>query len=98
MPALMPSLIIFLLEQDLRGGLSEAVELTGQSREVFKLFWSAQQRFFKLLCISMKVCVQRNAHGFALSITGKKSLRPLAFHSYSPLAPSLRAKKSWRRT
>jgi len=31
------------------------VELTGQSRDVFKLFWSAQQRFFKLLCISMKV-------------------------------------------
>jgi hypothetical protein len=47
---------ISFLAQDLRGALSEAVELTGQSREVFKLFWSAQQRFFKLLCISMKVC------------------------------------------
>ena len=44
-----------LISQDLRGALTEAVELTGQSREVFKLFWSAQQRFFKLLCISMKV-------------------------------------------
>ena len=32
------------------------MELTGQSRDVFKLFWSAQQRFFKLLCISMKAC------------------------------------------
>ena len=44
------------LEQDLRNALSQAVELTGQSRDVFKLFWSAQQRFFKLLCISMKAC------------------------------------------
>ena len=98
MPALMPSLITFFLEQDLRGGLSEAVELTGQSREVFKLFWSAQQRFFKLLCISMKVCVQHNVHGFCISITSEKSLRPLVFHNYGPLAPGLRAQKSWQRT
>ena len=44
------------MEQDLRNALSQAVELTGQSRDVFKLFWSAQQRFFKLLCVSMKAC------------------------------------------
>lgn len=42
--------------QDLREKLSQALELTGiQSREVWKPFWAAQQRFFKLLCISMKV-------------------------------------------
>ena len=42
--------------QDLRASLHEALELTGaHSRDVWKPFWAAQQRFFKLLCISMKV-------------------------------------------
>ena len=42
--------------QDLRVGLVDALEATNTtSREVWKSFWSAQQRFFKLLCISMKV-------------------------------------------
>ena len=42
--------------RDLRASLHEALELTGaQNREVWKPFWAAQQRFFKLLCISMKV-------------------------------------------
>ncbi|KAK9915021.1 hypothetical protein WJX75_003704 [Coccomyxa subellipsoidea] len=44
------------LWQDLRWDLSQALELTGvQNREVWKPFWATQQRFFKLLCISMKV-------------------------------------------
>ena len=35
--------------------LVDALEATNtSSREVWKSFWSAQQRFFKLLCISMK--------------------------------------------
>lgn len=55
-------------EQDLRGALVEAVELTGQSREVFKLFWSAQQRFFKLLCISMKVCCPNSVHSLSCAM------------------------------
>ncbi len=43
--------------QDLRWDLSQALELTGvQNREVWKPFWGTQQRFFKLLCISMKAC------------------------------------------
>jgi hypothetical protein len=42
--------------QDLRTGLHQALELTGaHSRDVWKPFWAAQQRFFKLLCISVKV-------------------------------------------
>ncbi|KAK9798140.1 hypothetical protein WJX73_007295 [Symbiochloris irregularis] len=45
-----------LLWQDLRTALVTALELTGsKSREVWKPYWSAQQRFFKLLCISIKV-------------------------------------------
>jgi len=41
--------------QDLRARLLEAGELTGTtSRDVWKPYWAAQQRFFKLLCISMK--------------------------------------------
>jgi len=45
--------------QDLRVMLVDALEATNTtSREVWKSFWSAQQRFFKLLCISMKVACQ----------------------------------------
>ena len=51
------SYLVCWLSQDLRASLHEALELTGaQNREVWKPFWAAQQRFFKLLCISMKVC------------------------------------------
>ena len=36
--------------------LVRALELTGTtSRDVWKPYWASQQRFFKLLCISMKV-------------------------------------------
>ena len=42
--------------QDLRAALALALEMTGsKSREVWKPYWSAQQRFFKLLCVSVKV-------------------------------------------
>ena len=42
--------------QDLRVRLVRALEMTGTtSRDVWKPYWAAQQRFFKLLCISMKV-------------------------------------------
>lgn len=40
---------------DLRGKLATAIAVTGASKEVWKPFWSAQQRFFKLLCVSLKV-------------------------------------------
>ena len=43
------------LWQDLRMGLAAALVKTNTtSRELWKPFWSAQQRFFKLLCVSMK--------------------------------------------
>ena len=43
-------------DQDLRVKLVDALLATNtSSNEVWKPFWSAQQRFFKLLCISMKV-------------------------------------------
>lgn len=42
--------------QDLRVRLVRALEMTATtSRDVWKPYWAAQQRFFKLLCISMKV-------------------------------------------
>ena len=50
--------------------LVRALEMTGTtSRDAWKPYWAAQQRFFKLLCISMKVspllgpvaCVRDNA-------------------------------------
>lgn len=50
------------LWRDLRQGLVGALEQTNTtSREVWKPFWSAQQRFFKLLCVSLKVncCLHR---------------------------------------
>lgn len=44
------------LWQSLRQGLAAAlVQTNTTSREVWKPFWSAQQRFFKLLCVSLKV-------------------------------------------
>ena len=43
------------LWQSLRQGLAAAlVQTTTTSRELWKPFWSAQQRFFKLLCVSLK--------------------------------------------
>lgn len=40
---------------ELRTTLAEAVAATGADAAVWRPFWSAQQRFFKLLCVSMKV-------------------------------------------
>ena len=43
------------LWQSLRHGLAAALVHTNTtSRELWKPFWSAQQRFFKLLCVSLK--------------------------------------------
>ena len=41
--------------QHLRQGVARALTLTGAGRDVWKVFWATQQRFFKLLCVSMKV-------------------------------------------
>ncbi|KAK9833324.1 hypothetical protein WJX81_006479 [Elliptochloris bilobata] len=76
------------LWQDLRVRLVEALQLTGTtSRDVWKPYWATQQRFFKLLCISMKVpTVVREAKaaleaGFAVVIglqsTGEAALDSL---------------------
>lgn len=44
------------LWQLLRAKLEEGLALAGVgSKDVWKTFWSAQQRFFKLLCVSLKV-------------------------------------------
>ena len=53
------------LWQNLRQGLAAAlVQTNTTSRELWKPFWSAQQRFFKLLCVSLKVrhCVHISLH------------------------------------
>ena len=42
--------------QDLRQNLVAALDRTGTtSRDVWKSYWAAQQRFFKLMCVSFKV-------------------------------------------
>lgn len=41
--------------QALRNELATAIALTGAGNETWRVFWGAQQRFFKLLCVSMKV-------------------------------------------
>lgn len=42
----------------LRAHLADALALCGvPGRDVWRVFWSAQQRFFKLLCVSLKVRV-----------------------------------------
>lgn len=59
------------LWRDLRQGLVGALEQTNTtSREVWKPFWSAQQRFFKLLCVSLKVnlCLHRPLHAMLPSV------------------------------
>ncbi|KAK9814268.1 hypothetical protein WJX72_003136 [[Myrmecia] bisecta] len=56
------------LWQDLRREISSALDKTGSTnREVWKPFWSAAQRFFKLLCISLKIprVVQQAQHALA---------------------------------
>ena len=66
--------------QDLRASLHEALELTGaHSRDVWKPFWAAQQRFFKLLCISMKVRLpaDSNCPTSLLRVYFKMLIRPL---------------------
>jgi hypothetical protein len=40
---------------ELRGALMEASLVAGGSSDPWRPFWAAQQRFFKLLCVSMKV-------------------------------------------
>jgi hypothetical protein len=45
-----------VLWQQLRVQLEQALQLTGSNNNgVWKLFWAAQQRFFKLLCIGLKL-------------------------------------------
>lgn len=41
--------------QEVRSELATAMTLTGASNDAWRTFWAAQQRFFKLLCVSMKV-------------------------------------------
>ena len=43
--------------QHLRIGVHAAAVMTGSGRDVWKVFWATQQRFFKLLCVSMKARV-----------------------------------------
>ncbi|KAL4859390.1 Protein strawberry notch 1 [Chlorella vulgaris] len=43
------------LWQDLRSALLVAQAATGSVKDPWKPFWAAQQRFFKLLCVSLKV-------------------------------------------
>lgn len=42
------------LWQAVRTALAEALELTAGGADVWRTFWAAQQRFFKLLCVSLK--------------------------------------------
>eukprot|EP00892_Ulva_mutabilis_P003294 jgi/Ulvmu1/1336/UM011_0064.1 len=42
------------LWQEVRAALAEALELTAGGADVWRTFWAAQQRFFKLLCVSLK--------------------------------------------
>jgi hypothetical protein len=41
--------------QRTRSELATAMSLTGAGNDIWRTFWAAQQRFFKLLCVSMKV-------------------------------------------
>ena len=56
--------------QGLRAQLTEALALTGTSvRDVWKPYWAVQQRFFKLLCISLKVNVVVKGFAHWLTLT-----------------------------
>jgi hypothetical protein len=44
------------LWQNLRSKLEAALQLAGiDKRDVWKTYWAAQQRFFKLLCVGLKL-------------------------------------------
>jgi ABC-type nitrate/sulfonate/bicarbonate transport system permease component len=40
--------------QAVRQELAKAMPLTGAPNDVWRTFWASQQRFFKLLCVSLK--------------------------------------------
>lgn len=42
------------LWQRVRAELATAMSLTGAGNDLWRTFWAAQQRFFKLLCVSLK--------------------------------------------
>ncbi len=50
---------------DFRHSLARACKRLNHPRDVFKAYWAAQQRFFKLLCVSLKttavVCAAQDA-------------------------------------
>ena len=52
--------------------LQALVRTCTSSRDVWKTFWSAQQRFFKLLCVSMKV----RLHAAALCVRSLYGQQP----------------------
>jgi hypothetical protein len=70
------------LWQNLRSKLEAALQLAGiEKRDVWKTYWAAQQRFFKLLCVGLKldtviteVRLLRCAGGLCLT---RFDLRPL---------------------
>ena len=43
------------LWQRVRAELATAMSLTGAGNDIWRTFWAAQQRFFKLLCVSLKI-------------------------------------------
>lgn len=75
---------------ELRSSLVAASAATGSGKDVWKPFWSAQQRFFKLLCVSIKVpAVVKEAQealnaGHAVVIglqsTGEAAMNALKLH------------------
>ena len=83
--SLMPDPNLANSVQALRAGLAEALELTGTtSRDVWKPFWGAHQRFFKLLCISLKVPAAGRSlsswHMSGYTCRGQTEMQPCSAH------------------
>lgn len=58
--------------RSLRQAVTVAVERLGSGQDVWKAFWATQQRFFKMMCVSLKVSLDKmngrwNGHSSASS-------------------------------
>lgn len=51
---------------DIRQAITVAMSLVCASRDVWKPYWAAQQRFFKLLCVSLKARLHSRHSGSSM--------------------------------
>jgi hypothetical protein len=70
--------------------LQALVLLQSSSRDVWKTFWATQQRFFKLLCVSLKVKCCLCHHNSSSCCASLHAVQHCCLHGVPTCAPSQR--------